>query len=173
MPKTQYHCVGDSQFEGATKTEAREKAQAAIEAAFTGEYTPTLLFHRSHVLVIYRDQTGWRYRMIWPDILAAIQGSPIKANAMCYSSDESYEAVYKTAVSHLAQTSWDYRDGLKVPDFVEDKEDRATQEGWQRFQLRYRYFRQQGLTSDECHNRACDSRFWTPTCEELAAAEEE
>lgn len=165
MAKAHFHDVGGTSFQGSTKTEAKERAQAAIDAAFRGEYTPTVLFYRGHHLILFRTYGGWCYRILNPSQIE--EGVPIKSGAFT-SAEGNFESVYKSAVYHLAQNVWDYGDCLEVPAFVKDAQDRQELASWATFQLRHRYFKQQGFSGGECHSMACDFRHESPPMEELA-----
>lgn len=160
MATLKQYDVGDHTWNGPTMREAKLKAECAIQQAFTGEYAPTVLFWRNHTLVVYRTATGWTYRIIFPEHRE--EGKPYKARAFSYYAERDYDNVYHGATVHLAQIAWQHEDGVSIPDFVTEKDAQQTVASWQRWQLRYRFFKEQGHDEDRLHDMASDYRNVTP-----------
>lgn len=157
--------VGDATFYGFTKTDAKKTVAEVIDAAFTGTYVPQVIPYRGNLLVLYRDTLAWRYRILWADNLK--DGSAHRAEACVWSSDTTFETVYRQATLHLAQQAWRPTDADTMPAFLPaDAYDEFR--SWVRFQSRYAYFKAQGHSPDVCHAMAGDSRYEAPSVAELA-----
>ena len=158
MAKSHFYTLGGTDFEGRTKTEAKDAAMDAAAKAFTGEYTPRVLIYRGHTLIVYRAPAGWLYRIIEPE---QVDGTMTNAYAWYSGGPETLEEALKRGIEHLVQQTWQHHDGISVPHFVKDDESRSELSAWQKFQLRFKYFREQGHDHDACHRMACDSRYVT------------
>jgi len=160
MSKKKEHVVGAACYYGDTVAEAKKEAQCAIHAAFTGDYVPTVLQYRGHLLVVYRHAwEEWIYRIVDNEDL--VEGRLVKAYNFTSGREIGYVDALRYGTRHLAQMTWKPEDGMDVPDFVQD-EDRDEVRSWQRWQLRYAYFKAQGASDDRCHSMASDSRQLTP-----------
>jgi len=154
MAKSHFFDLGGTSFEGRTKTEAKERAMEAAAASFTGDYFPRILAYRGYTLVLSRVPRGWAYQVLEPGSFP--DGKTIKVCPSSYSNETRFEDVFTSAKTHLAQMTWRHEDGIHVPDFVTDPNERRDHESWCRFQLRYQYFKEQGFDGNTCHRMACE-----------------
>lgn len=157
MKKRYSHMVGEYEFTGDTKAEAKAAAQAAIEETFSGRWCPEVLQYRGKIAIVSRSPWGWQYQTFR-------EGEGGLSHGCTVCGDKSFAAASASARFALAQSGWTEEDGLSVPDFVTDPESRSDLLSWQKWQLRYAHFKNQGHSPDVCHAMACDSHY------EVAAA---
>ena len=162
MAKSQFFTLGGIDFEGRTKTEAKDAAMEAAAQAFTGDYVPRILTYRNQTLIVYREaRSGWLYRIL--DSETFTDGKVLKTEAFYCSTPESLHEALKRGIEHLVQRTWTYEDGISVPNFVQLDDSRREMESWMKFQLRFKYFAEQGYNRNTCHQMACEpSRYECP-----------
>lgn len=149
------HFVGEFGFDGPTRAEAKAKSKAAVEETFKGRWSPLILHYRGCITLVYRSPGGWAYRS---SVLHEGEGELNSCSTVC--GDPSFEAASRSARFGLAQRGWTHEDGPDfVPEFVTDEEDRSELQHWQKWQIRYQGFKEQGHSADVCHAMASDHRY--------------
>ena len=123
--------------EGPTVKEAKLDAGRKIEAALHGSYAPTFLTFGDYTALVWREPTGWGYRLLSE-----------KDNTLYASCNDSRDEAMRRAKRHLAQLA-----ELTIPDeeilaYVH-KDDRREIENGIRWQREMRDLAAQGYTDQE------------------------
>lgn len=137
---------------GKNVTEAKKDAGRKIEKALEGSYTPRLLTHRGHAILVYREPHGWCSATIAdPDSSGAtvVREGPVSSGSCHPEAD-----VLKWALEHLAQLGWQAADGVQPPEFLKDRVSRSSFKTWAEFQLRYQEAIRRGMGSNDAHSYA-------------------
>jgi hypothetical protein len=142
---------------GETRGAAKQDAQEKLTRAMTGDYQPWYFAADQHLLIVWRQPPGWRYKIVWPD-------SPDSGRLFGYDQgDSSFEEIQHTAVCHLAKML--YQDTATIPKVLADLlgetalRDHAEYCQWQR---RYAEAVQRGLSDSAAREFASGSRVQNP-----------
>jgi len=84
--------------EGPTAKAAREQAERRLELAMTGSYNPWVFRDCQHTLFVWREPTGWTYRIVWPDFP---NGQHLQPNIVPV---DDFQCVSSKAAYHFAQS---------------------------------------------------------------------
>ena len=144
---------------GSNVTEAK-RAAGAILQTIVSEHGRVYLHRFGRIsCILWFSHCGWTYTFLDSGTMpGAIFG--------CSTYPTRQETMTRAAY-HAAQNDWNMADGVKVPDYITDHNERADMERWQRWQLHYRYLRNHGMNDAEAHSAA---RFdWNPEMASAAA----
>lgn len=149
---------------GRTLTDAKKDAGRKIEAAMKGSYEPTVLASRGVVILLWRDPYGWRHSTI-------TDGGDDKGNGgfrdkLSYSSGNDYAYTLQSALSHLAQQTWDGAEELPpclgsaasliVRRDINGRAVLGEFKSWRGFQLAYKVAIANGIDDNARHQWACE-----------------
>ena len=156
---------------GRTKSEAKQDAISKIEAATAGSYTPTVIVSGVWAALVYRDLSGWGYKLI------ATADEGIRAGAVFAACYDSREKAHRDARRHVGQLSLpQWGAGVfspdDVPSVVENEEDRRELHRYAAWQRAYGFCASVlGLKDQAAHSWACNYCHEFFTYESTAHAE--
>ncbi|MCR4300689.1 MAG: hypothetical protein NUV51_03690 [Sulfuricaulis sp.] len=127
--------------QGATVKLAKQDAARKIEAVLDGGYTPFIIRHFDLIGVIFREPSGWSYKIIYPDTKSG------PAYGSCSSFGDSEAQCRSHCAHHIAQNAGSYS-GLQSHLTDSDMRELDRYFAWQE---RFRKARAQGY--DESQSR--------------------
>lgn len=107
--------------EGVTVSEAKRDAQAKIEAAMKGSYSPVVIKFRGMVGIAWREPLCWCYKVVHPDSEEGEQGPGC---SVC----KGKEAAVSEMRAHMAQLGWKHEEGLTVSPLLVDEDESVQRE---------------------------------------------
>ena len=138
---------------GRNITEAKRDAGSKLERAMDGSYSPVILRHRGTTCMIWREPTGWEYRISRGEDrqYESLSGQ----TSACDSRDEAI----REAIRHLCLTVFDWRtDSDDAPELMTNREDRreyaSLAQTHRAFNTRYAKAKAAGLSDTDCHSYA-------------------
>ncbi len=145
---------------GRNATLAKQDAERKIERFVSDNHGLTILEGREHIVIIYREVTGYAYSF-------TLKSAQIKYNmhpsVTIGFDDEDRDDIILQAISHLAQAEWDFEQGedfsMWTLPYGKPLPDQALKnlQYWARWQLGYWYARNViGNTDAESHRQADD-----------------
>ena len=123
--------------EGPTVKEAKLDAGRKIEAALNGSYAPTFLTFGEYNALVWREPTGWGYRLL-----------PSKEDTLYASCADSQDEAIRRAKRHLAQLAHGSVPDEEILAYVH-KDDRRVIENDIRWQKEMHDLIAQGYTDQE------------------------
>lgn len=151
---------------GATITEAKRDAESKIEALFSGTWTPFVLSHNGHTLIVYREMNcygdGYNYMVVRP-------GDDGQNDRAICSGYESFADAIRSGRRHMAQVVYDPQTGESGLWWIEDINDREGHKSWASWQERYAAWIKSGADHSAAWNKASEGVYPQTQAEKIAS----
>lgn len=105
---------------GRNVTEAREDAIRRAAAALEGDWpVPYVFAWRGWTIMVWRDASGYAWKAFQD------AGETHDPNGYSQSAFDTFDAAKQAARRHLAAVGWTPEDGVELPEWLTDRDDRA------------------------------------------------